>query len=338
MTTVINTTHNQKTLEEFVAVIRENVEASIRNWHKIAAAFAEAKEMYGATSDSFKALCKTTRFSLSKANKLASIASSERLKANETVLSAVHSWTVLYEITTLTDDQFAELLKRAREANLKTICKDEPPFISLGMVMSVKQSKAENSHMCTYATIKIDFQALQAQLINGEHLATLEEHLRQIETALPYLQIVRTEVEHTAEGLFVKKLHVAMETAERKAFAALLERELSKYPKKKKETAPDHFVRALGMDRDEAWSMFREDRKVAFDHFGCEYDQAHFWDKAQKEVSKQIEELAQKVQESRDAFKYANNVTSDAGSDSTLVPLHLMNGKKYSAEQFADFK
>jgi hypothetical protein len=334
MTKIIDTKHNQKTLEEFVAVIRENVEASIRNWHKIAAAFAEAKEMFGASSDSFKALCKATKFSLSKASKLASIASSERLKEHEAELSAVHSWTVLYEITTLTDEQFERLLKKANE---KTFFTDAAPFISIEMVMSVKRSKTEKSHLCTYATIKIDFQALQAQLITGDHLATLEEHLRQIETSLPYIQIVRTEVDHTVEGLFVNKLHVAKETAERKAFAALLERQLKKYPKKKNETTKARSLRVLGMDRDEAWSMFREDRKVAFDHFGCEYDQADFWNKAQEVLSKQIDKLAQTVQKSRDAFEYANNVSSDAGSDSPLAPVHVMR-RKYSAEHFADFK
>ena len=334
-TTIINTKHNQKTIEEFVAVIRENVEASIKNWHKIASAFAEAKEMFGASSDSFKALCKATKFSLSKASKLASIASSERLKEHEAVLSAVHSWTVLYEITTLTDEQFERLLKKANE---KTFFTDAAPFISLEMAMSVKRTKTEKSHLCTYATIKIDFQALQAQLISGDHLATLEEHLLQIGKSLPYLQIVRTEVDRTVEGQFVNKLRVAMETAERKAFAALLARELTKYPKKKNETPQARFLRALGMDRDEAWSMFRENRKVAFDHFGCEYDQAHFWDEAQEAVDEQIHKLAQTVQKSRDAFQYANSASSDAGSNSPLVPLHAMKGKRYSTEQFTDFR
>src|SRR5437868_9450915 len=130
MTRTISKTDNQKTFNDFVAIIRENVEASTRNWHAIAAAFAEAKETFGTNSDSIKALCLTTKFSISKASKLALIASNERLKAHKTELSTVHSWTVLYEITTLTDEEFTELLKEAHEANSNTIFKNEAPFFS----------------------------------------------------------------------------------------------------------------------------------------------------------------------------------------------------------------
>src|SRR5258708_23008178 len=112
MTTTIDTTHNLKKVEEFVEVIREHMKGSTNNVRQIASAFAEAKEMYGQGSDRFTQLCKETKFSVSKACKLASIASDERLKAHEEELSAVHSWTVLYEITTLTDAQFNELLKK----------------------------------------------------------------------------------------------------------------------------------------------------------------------------------------------------------------------------------
>jgi len=58
----IVTTHNQKSVEEFVGYIRERLQSSTRNWREIASAFAEAKEMFGVSSDSFKRLCKITKF------------------------------------------------------------------------------------------------------------------------------------------------------------------------------------------------------------------------------------------------------------------------------------
>jgi hypothetical protein len=48
MTETISKDHNQKTFNDFVAIIRENVEASTKNWYAIAEAFAEAREIFGA--------------------------------------------------------------------------------------------------------------------------------------------------------------------------------------------------------------------------------------------------------------------------------------------------
>jgi hypothetical protein len=334
-TMTIGNTHNQKTFEHFVATIRDNVEASTRNWHAVASAFAEAKEMFGSNSDTFKALCSVTKFSVSKASKLASIASSERLKTNSATLSTVHNWTVLYQITTLTDEQFVELLKNANEANSKTIFKNDAPFFSLEMVLAAKRGKVTKSPMVTYATIRIDFPALKAQLIDGAHISTLEEHLRQIETSLPYLQVARTEVDQSAERLFLNKVHTATETAERKAFAALLERQLAKIQKRKKEKTEAYWHRVFGMNKDELWSMFRSDKKIAFEHFGAEFDQGQFWNEGQDTVSKQMDKIAKTIQASRDAFQFANTVTSSA---ELAIPTRLRRGKKYPKEMFAGFE
>ena len=79
---------NQKTVEEFIEYIRERLEELTKSWREIASAFAEAKDMFGIESDRFKRLCKETKFSTSKACKLASVASSERLKTHEKAFSA----------------------------------------------------------------------------------------------------------------------------------------------------------------------------------------------------------------------------------------------------------
>ena len=54
---------NTKTVGEFVASIRNSLEKSNKAWVEIANAFAEAREMFGSGSDSFKRLLKETKFS-----------------------------------------------------------------------------------------------------------------------------------------------------------------------------------------------------------------------------------------------------------------------------------
>ena len=108
------TLSNQKSVQEFTTYILERIQASNKNWWEIAQAFSEAREMYGFESDSFKKLCTETKFSKSKASKLATIAMSERLKMYAAKLLAVHSWGTLYAITTLNDQQFQDLKQKLR--------------------------------------------------------------------------------------------------------------------------------------------------------------------------------------------------------------------------------
>ena len=66
---------NTKSVNDFIGYIRERLARSTTSWREIAEAFAEAKEMFGGESDSFRSLCKETNFSKSTARKLAAIAS-----------------------------------------------------------------------------------------------------------------------------------------------------------------------------------------------------------------------------------------------------------------------
>jgi hypothetical protein len=82
------------------------------------------------------------------------------------------------------------------------------------------------------------------------------------------------------------------------------------------------------MNKDELWTMFRSDKKVAFEHFGVEYDQPKLWNEAQAAVSKQIDNLAKTIQVSRTAFQYANNATSDETSDFPKLPSRKRKSSK----------
>lgn len=285
MSTTTDTGSNLKKVDEFVAIIREHMEASTSNWRAIASAFSEAKEMYGASSDRFAALCRETKFSETKAFKLASIASNERLKTHEKTLAAVHSWTVLYEITTLTDEQFAKLLKDATTINFKTMFETDAPFISHGMVAAVKKQKHEMSPLRAWAVIEIDVDALKTQLFGSDHISTLEEHLRQIEKSLPYLRVARSGIDEKVNAVFMNKLWTAQKTAMRTAFAALIEKKLKRGSKYPWEDSKTYQLRFLPEGKEDLWARFQSDPKSAFEMLDSEYNEAVFWDEAQRIVA-----------------------------------------------------
>ena len=158
---------NTKSVNDFIGYIRERLARSTTSWREIAEAFAEAKEMFGGESDSFRNLCKETNFSKSTAHKLAAIASSERLAKYREKLSVVHSWGTLYAITALTDEKFKVLCERY---NL-----DDPsasrPILTQSLVEAVRKEKTEKSSLRVYATIYVDVDAMKADLFDGDHIA-----------------------------------------------------------------------------------------------------------------------------------------------------------------------
>ena len=160
---------NTKSVNDFIGYIRERLAQSTTSWREIAEAFAEAKEMFGGESDSFRNLCKETNFSKSTAHKLAAIASSERLAKYREKLSVVHSWGTLYAITALTDEKFKVLCERY---NL-----DDPsasrPILTQSLVEAVRKEKTEKSSLRVYATIYVDVDAMKADLFDGDHIASL---------------------------------------------------------------------------------------------------------------------------------------------------------------------
>ena len=81
--------------------------------------------------------------------------------------------------------------------------------------------------------------------------------------------------------------------------------------------------------------MSRENKKAAFEHFGGDYDEATFWSEAQSVVTDQVDTWAKKIVESRDPFRYANNVTSAA---EVGVSKANYSGAKLSKEKFAGFE
>jgi hypothetical protein len=298
---------NTKSIADFVIYIRERVELATTCWREIAEAFAEAKEMYGGESDAFKQLCKGTRFSKSTAYKLAAIARSERLKAYEAKLSAVHSWGTLYAISALPVEKFKILCERYKL--------DEPlaaaPFLTQNMVEAVRKENKEKSSLKVYATIYIDEDAMRGQLIEGEHIVTLENTMETLSNTIPYIKVTKSGIEERVESECMLRIVRKKDELARKAFAHELKvvDERLKTKRRHKESAKECFQRSMCMSREELWEMFKVNPAEAFTYLGGnEYDEPDLYNRAMAAVGAQYHKLGEKVQARTEPFKYANTM------------------------------
>jgi hypothetical protein len=255
---------NTKSVNDYIGYIRERLAQSTTAWREIAEAFAEAKEVFGGESDAFRNLCKETSFSRSTAHKLAAIASSERLVKYRDKLSAVHSWGTLYAVTALTDEKFAVLREQFKL--------DDPsasrPTLTQSLVEAVRKEATEKSSLRVYATIYVDVDAMKAGLVEGDHIATLEETLDTLQKTLPYIKITKSGVEERVESAYIDRLQRKADELARQDFAKELQA-IDKHLESRRykgESKKQCFTRLMSMSREEFWELFKNDRKEAFDH------------------------------------------------------------------------
>ncbi len=285
-------------------------------WKKVADAFAEAEEMYGLQSVNFKDLCRDTGFSESKAYKLTKIAQSERLRENAVTFSAVHSWTVLYAISVLTDAEFARLMKKVGGK----LGLDRPKFITMGMVTACKERNTTGREFSIYATIKIDYKMLFAQMIEGHHVEELEDLLNEIETQVPYISIDRTSVLQDEQARYFAQIKRKMIELARKDYNAALKNGLKRQMRMEAETVNAFFMRVHNMNRDEAKLAFEDNMEAAFQYIDREYDHGLYLTEAQKIVDAKREAVAEKSAAWKNPYFHANSaIRAAAGNVNTSV-------------------
>lgn len=284
MADMIDRASNRKPVADFVTYIKQQLEISTNSWRLIAAALAEASDMYGVDSDAYKQLLKATNFSKSKASKLVAIATSQRLKTYENQLRCVQSWSTLYEVTTLDDAQFAELCAEY-ELEDNSSC----PVLTEAKVTGFKRLKVAASPFKRIAYIEVDEDALRGMLLDGGDYETFSELLTQLGEISPYLKVVESEMYDAQTSIYYKELETKIRAVESKKLTKAIERKLNSMSRKKhpKETTAQHFFTSLGISREELRAMVNEGNlRGALDYlgYGDEYDQSKLYDEALKQV------------------------------------------------------
>ena len=287
----IEHTSNMKSVEEFVTYIRERIQRSNKNWWEIAQAFADAKEMYGASSDYFNSLCLQTSFSKGKALKLALIANSDRLKQYADKLSAVHSWNTLYAIASLKEDKFEELKQAYKLDSDASVV----PFITLEAVDRIRKGKVEPSFLKNYAVIQLDEDALKGGLITDTDCHELYNLIAKIDNLSSYIRVKRTEIDEKNNTQWLNRIEDKVKQIARKQYNEALDAMLARTKKPTIVTMAKHELQCFGKSRQEMLQDFNVNPEEAFKYVGVEYDHSAYYRQAESEVSNSMGKYAAKA-------------------------------------------
>lgn len=264
------TTSNETAVSTYVAQIKKYIGDATHSWRQIADIFASAEAEFGFTSDKMKSLMKQTGFSKSKTSKLISISKSKRLRDHYNTFRSTEAWTVLYEVTKLTDDEFQRLIGRLGD--------DE--IVTQSQVNSAKsKTVTEVDPYKTVFSIQIDINAIKSGNFDGCAYAELRNLIEEIQDRLNHVRVVESsELDNDAAQ-----------------FAVELEREFDRIVRKEfSDAKKDYLSRAKDKNRFGQYTkeelndlMKSKNFEEAFSAIDSdEFDRNRLWNKAEQEVSK----------------------------------------------------
>lgn len=182
-TTLPVTASNETAVATYVDRIKKHMSDATFAWRQIAEILAAAADEFGFDSDKMKSLRKQTGFSKSKASKLITIATSKRLRDHYATFETTNAWTVLYEITKLTDDEFATLLGNV----------DPDEVITQKDVNNArKKIEKEVDPYKTVFSIQIDVNAIKSGMFSGSDYQELHDAIETIQNTLNHVRVVET--------------------------------------------------------------------------------------------------------------------------------------------------
>lgn len=297
MSNITNTTSTF----DFIQTINKELSSVTKSWKRIAQAFYDADEQFSSSSDEFKAIMKATGFNLATATKLVKIAQSDRLKRHADVFAKVHAWTVLYAVTTLTDEQFARLLVLIPEGSV----------VKSSMVAKAKETeKKETDPYKPIFTIRIDENALRGDLFDGDDYANLHNLVAEIQKSIPYLRVDTVDRFDNSASLHNAGLQKQYGKILTKRFGEAI----ANYKQSSSEwinyhkspTKRNKPLIAIFQDVADANLALRENPAAAFAALGSDlFDMAAIWNEASQTYAAKTNEYATKA---NTEFCYASSI------------------------------
>lgn len=319
---------------DIIKTIKTEMAKATVAWKVIAQVFSDAEEQYGSGSDSFSRILKATRFSKSTAMKLIKVARCKRISNNADMLDRVQAWTVLYEISTLTDSQFDELIN--------SICDDD--VVTSGMVKKCKDTEPKQVDQYKAAfEIRIDEFALKGGSFDGANYEKLMDLIAQIQNEIPHVRVDSANLYEDSVAKYWSALQKIEEQIMHQEFRKAIKqyKETSNEWKSKKRLkykgAPKPQISSYATSQD-AFVSFKADPKSFFDELEYEYSKSEIWNRARDEHAKRAAKFAERANAQ---FQYANTVAICESVDDQLTSLsEVINSKRakpFDAGKFIDF-
>lgn len=268
------TTSNETAVSTYVAQIKKYIGDATHSWRQIADIFASAEAQFGFTSDKMKSLMKQTGFSKSKTSKLISISKSKRLRDHYNTFRSTEAWTVLYEVTKLTDEEFQRLIGRLGDDEIVTQSQ-----VNLAKTKTV----TEVDPYKTVFSIQIDINAIKSGKFDGSNYAELRDLIEEIQNRLSHVRVTETSELDNESARFAAEIKREFDKAVRKEFV-----EAKKvYAKSAKDKNFFGFY-----TKDELNDLMKSKNfEEAFAAIGSDlFDRNRLWNKAEQEVHKKRRE------------------------------------------------
>lgn len=179
-------TKNMISKEEFIETIKAELAKQTQAWRVIAKQFALAFDQFGSDSDAYKAILKATGFNEKTAYKLTQIGNDSRL--TDPAFERVVAWTVLYEISLMSDDEIQTL-----KAQLSSFKSNGIPTAAMVKKIRFPETKEADPYQSVF-NIRIDKNALKSSKFDGSAYETLVELIAQIQDTVPYVRVDETDL------------------------------------------------------------------------------------------------------------------------------------------------
>ena len=280
--------------------IKSEMKTATGAWRAVAQLFAAASNEFGTDSDKFKSLLIATNFSRSKVAKLIAVANDERLKIYEDTLQSVSAWTVMYDITTLSDDEFQKFIASV----------DSDTVITTKEVNAarVKETVIADPYKTVFS-IQVDENAIKAQMFSGDEYQELLDAIETIKSTMNYVRVQQTNLFENDVARFAAELDREYNKQVRKSLFDGLKSSLSTHRTHmswNKDWAPEHRKSAatlLKIDRERVEGFYATGEiEKAFSVAGVDFDQSKLWEIATRNVHKMRETKFAMKASAADAF------------------------------------
>lgn len=269
---------NGKTAHQYVDEIKAEIASTNTAWVKVAKLLHDAVGSLGEDSRSLKFIQKELKFGKAKTSKFVTIGRSDRFDNHAAKFANVEGWTVLYQIATLSDDEFDSLQSGVKAGQVVT-------GAMINRIKGVPTSKVSSGKIL--ASIKIDADELVLRNFTLEHWSELVNSLEKLASEIPTLRIEFSDTFTKAQGQFDEEVSEAVLEIQTDEFIECYRQHLTRNGLSEPFKKVGAIRRSkLWDDRAflDAWGIAKENPEKGFSAIGAEYNSAMILQKAVNKV------------------------------------------------------